>query len=86
MKNEILVIDIARLDETMQGFVFGNVINSVHDLKSGKTERVYESIPQKIIIFVDELNKYAYDDISNDSPILRQLIGRWGPYPAACSG
>jgi DNA helicase HerA-like ATPase len=73
-KNEILVIDIARLDETMQGFVFGNVINSVHDLKSGKTERVYESIPQKIIIFVDELNKYASDDISNDSPILRQLI------------
>jgi DNA helicase HerA-like ATPase len=74
-KNEILVIDIARLDETMQGFVFGNVINSVHDLKSGKTERDYESIPQKIVIFVDELNKYASDDISNDSPILRQLIG-----------
>jgi uncharacterized protein len=73
-KNDILVIDVARLDETMQGCVFGNVINSVNDLKSGKTERDYESIPQKIVIFVDELNKYASDDISNDSPILRQLI------------
>lgn len=73
-KNEILVIDVARLDETMQGFVFGNVINSVHDLKSGKTEREEENIPQKIIIFVDELNKYASSDIAKDSPILRQLI------------
>jgi hypothetical protein len=73
-KNDILVIDVARLDETMQGFVFGNVISSVHDLKSGKTERDYESIPKKIVVFVDELNKYASDDISNDSPILRQLI------------
>jgi DNA helicase HerA-like ATPase len=73
-KNDLLVIDIARLDETMQGFVFGNVINSVYDLKSGKTDRDYDSIPKKIVIFVDELNKYASDDVSNDSPILRQLI------------
>jgi hypothetical protein len=73
-KNEILVIDVARLDETMQGFVFGNVISSVYDLKSGKTERDYENIPKKIVIFVDELNKYASDDIPKDSPILRQLI------------
>jgi hypothetical protein len=72
--NEVLVIDIARLDETMQGFVFGNVISSVHDLKSGKTEREYENIPKKIVIFVDELNKYASNDIPNNSPILRQLI------------
>lgn len=73
-KNEIHVIDIAKLDENMQGFVFGDVIRAVYDLKLGQIEGVKESdIPSKIIIFIDELNKYASSDVPKNSPILRQL-------------
>ena len=74
-KNDIQVIDIAKLDENMQGFVFGDVIRAVYDLKLGQIDGVKESdIPSKIIIFIDELNKYASSDIPKNSPILRQLI------------
>ncbi len=74
-KNDVYVIDIAKLDENMQNFVFGDIIKSVHDLQLGQFEEINEeSIPSKIIIFIDELNKYASSDIPKNSPILRQLI------------
>ncbi len=73
-KNDIYVIDIAKLEESMQSFVFGDVIRNVYDLKLGQTQRDESDIPSKIIIFIDELNKYASSDISKNSPILRQLI------------
>lgn len=73
--NEMLVVDIAKLDENMQGFVFGDVIRAIYDLKLGQVEGVDEAdIPSKIIIFIDELNKYASSDVPKNSPILRQLI------------
>lgn len=73
--NDLFVIDIARLDEGMQGFVFGDVMNSVYELKLGQLEGVKEEdIPNKIIIFIDELNKYASTDVPKNSPILRQII------------
>jgi DNA helicase HerA-like ATPase len=75
-KNEIKVIDIAKLDENMQSFVFGDVIRAIYDLKLGQfdEERDGDDIPDKIIIFIDELNKYASTDIPKSSPILRQII------------
>ncbi|MDR1301420.1 MAG: ATP-binding protein [Treponema sp.] len=73
-KNDVYVIDIAKLDETMQGFVFGDVIRNVINLKLGQPEREEEGIPKKIIIFIDELNKYASSDVPKNSPILQQLI------------
>jgi hypothetical protein len=73
-KNDVYVIDIAKLEETMQSFVFGDVIRNVYDLKLGQTQRDENDIPSKIIIFIDELNKYASSDIPKNSPILRQLI------------
>lgn len=73
--SELYVIDIARLDEVMQGFVFGDVISAVYDLKLGQLEGVEEKdIPNKIVIFIDELNKYASTDVPKNSPILRQII------------
>lgn len=53
---------------------FGDVIRNVYDLKLGQTQRDENDIPSKIIIFIDELNKYASSDIPKNSPILRQLI------------
>ena len=74
-KNDMLVIDIAKLSEDMQAFVFGNVIRNIYELKLGQSdERTPEEIPSKIIIFVDELNKYASNDVPKTSPVLRQII------------
>ena len=73
-KNDVFVIDIARLDYETQGFVFGDVIRSVSELRGGVTNRSESEIPSKIIIFVDELNKYASKDVPKGSPILRQLL------------
>lgn len=73
-KNDIHVIDIAKLDEDTQAFVFGDVIRAIYELKLGQEERDENDIPSKIIIFIDELNKYASKDIPKNSPILRQII------------
>jgi DNA helicase HerA-like ATPase len=72
-KNEIIVVDIAKLDENMQAFVFGDVIQSIYQLKLGQLS-MREDIPQKIIVFIDELNKYASKDAPKDSPILKSII------------
>lgn len=69
--NQVLVIDIARLDEISQSFVFGSVARAIYDLKLG-AER--SDIPDKVILFVDELNKYASNDVPKNSPILKQLL------------
>ncbi len=69
--NNIMVIDIARLDGNTQSFIFGCVARAIYDLKLG-AER--NNIPDKIILFVDELNKYASNDVPKNSPLLKQLL------------
>jgi hypothetical protein len=73
-KNNIHVIDIAKLDQDTQAFVFGDIIRAIYDLKLGQEDRDEKEIPSKIVIFIDELNKYASKDIPKNSPILRQII------------
>mgnify|MGYP006279150985 CR=1 FL=1 len=74
-RNDVYVVDVAKLGEGMQSFVFGDVMRSVYDLKLGQFEDVHEDdIPSRIIIFIDELNKYASNDVPKNSPILRQII------------
>lgn len=73
-KNDVMVIDIAKLDEESQGFVFGDVMRSVYNLKLGSTDRADSDIPDRIIIFIDELNKYASTEVPKTSPILHQLL------------
>ena len=68
--NDVKVIDIAQLDPFMQGFVFGDVIQQVVERMSAKDKNT----PDKIVIFVDELNKYASTDVPKSSPILRHLL------------
>ena len=72
-KNEVMVIDIAKLDEESQGFVFGDVMRAVYNLKLS-SDRPEEDIPDRVVIFIDELNKYASTDVPKSSPILRQLL------------
>lgn len=74
-KNEVFVIDIAKLDEDIQGFIFGDVVNAIYDLKLGQAqERDEKDIPSKVIVFIDELNKYASKDVPKNSPVLRRLL------------
>ena len=70
--NDVFVIDIAKLDENMQSFIFGSVIRYIYELKLESEES--KEMPSKIIIFIDELNKYASTDIPKSSPILRQIL------------
>lgn len=74
-KNEVHVIDIAKLNEDMQGFVFGDAIRTIYDLQLGQySEDDGVEPPKKIIIFIDELNKYASQDTPKSSPILHQVL------------
>ena len=74
-KNEVHVIDIAKLSEDKQAYVFGDVIRTIYDLQLGQyagEEGV--NPPSRIVIFIDELNKYASKETSKNSPILRQVL------------
>jgi len=73
-KNDVFVVDVAKLDEESQGFVFGDVMRAVYNLKLGATERPDEEIPDRVVIFIDELNKYASNDVPKSSPILHSLL------------
>ena len=68
---QVMVIDIARLDDNAQSFVFGSVARAIYDLKLGSDR---DNIPDKIVLFVDELNKYASTYVPKSSPILKQLL------------
>lgn len=72
--NEMFVVDIAKLDENLQSFVFGDVIRTIYELKLGQLTDKEEDIPSRIIVFIDELNKYAGSDLPKNSPILRQIV------------
>lgn len=76
-KNDVFVVDVAKLDEEMQGFVFSDVMRAIYDLKLGGEDierKSKENMPSRIIIFIDELNKYASKEVPKSSIILRQLL------------
>lgn len=68
----VSVIDIAKLSTDKQAFVFGDVLKTIYKLKLG--EYGDYTPPSRIIIFIDELNKFASKDTSKNSPILRQIL------------
>lgn len=73
-KNEVHVIDIAKLNDDMQSFIFGDAVRAIYDLQLGQYEDGDYTPPSKIVIFIDELNKYASTDTPKSSPILRQVL------------
>ena len=74
-KNEVHVIDIAKLSEDKQSFVFGDAVRTIYNLQLGEyNDDVDVKPPSRIIIFIDELNKYAGSDTPKNSPILRQIL------------
>lgn len=74
-KNEVYVIDIAKLPEDKQAFVFGDAVSTIYNLKLGEYDsEIGVEPPSRIIIFIDELNKYASKEIPKTSPILKQIL------------
>lgn len=74
-KNEVHVIDIAKLSEDKQAYVFGDAIRTIYDLQLGQySGEVGVNPPSRIVIFIDELNKYASKETPKNSPILQQVL------------
>lgn len=73
--NDVCVVDIAKLPEDKQAFVFGDAVRTIYNLKLGEYDgEVDVHPPTRIIVFIDELNKYASKDTPKSSPILREIL------------
>ncbi|OGO34049.1 MAG: hypothetical protein A2Z16_17000 [Chloroflexi bacterium RBG_16_54_18] len=68
------VVDIAKLADDEQALVFGDILRTIYAIKAEAVEDRTETspVPEKVIIFVDELNKYAPSGSS--SPITQQVL------------
>lgn len=74
-KNEVHVIDIAKLSEDKQAFVFGDAVRTIYNLQLGEySEDNNVKPPSRIVIFIDELNKYASKETPKNSPILKTIL------------
>ena len=73
--NDVCVVDIAKLPEDKQAFVFGDAVRTIYDLKLGEYDgEDGVQPPTRIVVFIDELNKYASKDAPKSSPILREIL------------
>ena len=53
------VVDIAKLQDEERSLVFGHIIKEVYGMYAEATVDERGDLPKKVLIFVDELNKYA---------------------------
>jgi uncharacterized protein len=67
-KNFVYVIDVANLEQTAQDLVFTRVVNKIRESLEQNNLGV-----ERVIIFVDELNKYAGSDMG-DTYLRRNLL------------
>lgn len=60
----------------MQSFVFGDTVQEIMNYQLAEKEPFADGSkpPSRIIIFIDELNKYASTDTPKSSPILHQIL------------
>lgn len=56
---QITVVDIAKLTDEERALVFGHIIQEVYGMYAEATVDERNDLPRRVIIFVDELNKYA---------------------------
>lgn len=74
-RNDVCVIDVAKLPEDKQAFVFGDAVRTIYNMKLGEYDGE-EGVnpPSRIVVFIDELNKYASKDTPKSSPILQEIL------------
>ncbi|MDH7577331.1 MAG: ATP-binding protein [Bacillota bacterium] len=56
---QTVVVDIANLTDEERALVFGHIIQEVYGMYAEATVDERGELPKRVIIFVDELNKYA---------------------------
>jgi hypothetical protein len=56
---QTIVVDIAKLTDEERALVFGHIIREVYGMYAEATAEDRGDLPDKVIVFVDELNKYA---------------------------
>jgi hypothetical protein len=56
---EVLVVDIEPLPDYLQCLIVGDIISTIRNIKLGEDDQVEPSDLGKVIVFADELNKYA---------------------------
>jgi hypothetical protein len=66
------VVDIYNLKDEEKTLVFGDILRTIYQLYA-ESDVAEEDLPKKVIIFVDELNKYAPEG-TKGSPILEQVL------------
>ncbi len=69
---EVIVVDIARLADDEQTLVFGDILRTLYTLYAEEGSEA-QDLPEKVIVFVDELNKYA-PAREKGSPIIEQVL------------
>jgi hypothetical protein len=69
------VVDIAKLVDDEQTLVFGDILRTIYAVKAEALEDRTGTapVPEKVIVFVDELNKYAPGG-GKESPITQQVL------------
>jgi len=77
---DVCIIDIAKIeDEREQAFIIGDVMRSLDEMYGEGRER---EIPEKIVVYIDELNRYAprVGGFEEPSPVTEQIreIARTG--------
>jgi hypothetical protein len=66
------VVDIYNLKDEEKTLVFGDILRTIYQLYA-ESDETDQDLPKRVIIFVDEMNKYAPQS-SGDSPILEQVL------------
>ena len=66
------VVDIYNLKDEEKTLVFGDILRTIYELYA-ESDVEDQDLPKKVIIFVDELNKYAPEG-AKGSPILEQVL------------
>lgn len=67
------VVDIAQLHDEEQTLVLGDVMRTIYNLFSEDDVTRQQTLPKKVLMFVDELNKFA-PAREGTSPIIEQIL------------
>jgi DNA helicase HerA-like ATPase len=62
-----------KLSDVEQSLVIGNIIKNLYNLFEESEEKTKEDLPKKVIIFVDELNRFVPNNHSESSLVQKIL-------------
>jgi hypothetical protein len=68
----VYVVDIYNLKDEEKTLVFGDILRTIYQLYA-ESDVEDQDLPKRVVIFVDELNKYAPEG-TRDAPILEQVL------------